>query len=82
MPFSNLDAVMLVNEPPEFTYSGGLFHIKQRYSETCVIERVMRPSVFLLALRRAAEAARQHKFGGAQIIDFPASDSEEVKARH
>lgn len=76
----DFDAVMFVTEAPEFDYIGGLFHIRQKVSDECVIERVMSPHIFMLALRRAAEAASRHKFGSAEIIDFPKSD--EAPAQH
>jgi hypothetical protein len=81
MPLQNLDAIIFVEDAPEIEYRKGLFHIRQRISDTAVIERVMRPNTFMLALRRAAEAAHQHKFGGAEIIDL-ASRHEEATATH
>jgi hypothetical protein len=64
----NLDAVMFVDEPPEFEYRDGMFFIRQRISETCIIERVMRPSIFMQSIARAAAVAREHRLGGAEII--------------
>ena len=81
MPFRNFEMSAWIREPPEFTYESGLFHITQKYSDGLTIERVMSPHIFMLALRRAAECARLHKFGGAQIIDFPVQD-EESAASH
>jgi hypothetical protein len=68
MPLRNLDAVVFVDEPPEFTYEHGLFHIRQQISETTFIERVMRPAVFMQTIARAVEAARKHRLGSAEII--------------
>ena len=70
MPFSNLDVCAWVKEPPEFFYRDGVFHIIQRYSEDCVIERVMAPHVFMLSLRLAADCASKHFNGGAEIISL------------
>ena len=61
---------VLVEDAPEIEYRNGLFHIIQRIGEHR-LERVMRPHIFLLGLRRATMAARQHRFGGAEIIPFP-----------
>lgn len=61
---------VLVEEAPEIEYRNGLFHVIQRIGERR-FERVMRPHIFLLGLRRAAEAARKHRFAGAEIIPFP-----------
>lgn len=67
------DACYFVDEPPEFTYAEGLFHVAVNVGGRR-IERVMRPHVFMLALRKAAEAAREHRFDN--IIDFPAKEDE------
>lgn len=74
MSFANLDVAAFIQEPPEFFYRGGMFHIRQRFSDSCTIERVMPPHVFFLAVRRAAECAKQHRFGSAEVIDFPSAD--------
>lgn len=80
MSLHNLDVAAFVEEPPEFTYEGGLFHIRQRFSASCVVERVMSPHIFMLSLRRAAETARQHRLGSAEIIDFPQPEDEVASA--
>lgn len=64
-----LDACFYIEEPPEIEYRRGLFHVTQIIGGHRV-ERVMHPYVFMVGLRRAAEAARKHKFGGAKIIPF------------
>lgn len=64
-----IEACFFVEEPPEFEYRNGMFHIVQVVGDYR-FERAMAPSVFMLALRRAAECAREHKFGGADILDF------------
>lgn len=64
-----------IEEPPEFDYRKGLFHVRQRIGNK-TFERVMSPYVFMLALRRAAECASKHKFGGAEIINFPGIDAD------
>ena len=76
----DFDAVLFISEPPEFDYIGGLFHIRQKVGADCVIERVMRPHVYMQSVRRAVEAARKHRFGGAEIIDFP--QGEEAESGH
>jgi hypothetical protein len=75
------DACYYVTDPPEFDYIDGLFHIRQRLDGR-IVERVMRPHVFLLALRRAAEVARAHRMGGAVVIPFAREDDEEAAASH
>jgi hypothetical protein len=63
------DISYFIEEPPEFELRGGLFHITQKIGDQ-TFERVMRPSVFMVALRRAAEAARKHRFASAEIVEF------------
>jgi hypothetical protein len=75
-----LDASFFVDEPPEIDYRHGLFHITQTIGDYR-FERVMRAHVFLLTLRRAAEAARKHRLGGAVVIPFERSD-EDAAAAH
>ena len=62
--------VLFVEETPEFEYRNGLFHVVRRLGEER-IERVMSPHVFMRALRKAAECAREHRFAGATILPFP-----------
>ena len=64
-----IEACFFVEQPPEFDYRDGLFHIVQTVGNYR-FERVMAPHVFMRTLRRAAECARKHKFGGADIIPF------------
>lgn len=64
------EATFFVEEPPEFEYRDGLFRITQVVGSIRV-ERVMSPHVYMRAVRRAVECARQHKFGGAEVIEFP-----------
>ena len=78
MPASKIAA--WVSEPPDFTYESGMFHIRQKLSENCVVERVMSPNVFFMALRRAAECAKQHHFMRAEVIDFPGATDDEIAA--
>ena len=75
MSLPSFDACFYSEEPPQFDYRHGLFHITTQQGGIR-IERVMRPHVFILGLRRAAECARKHVFGGAEIIDFPATGDE------
>lgn len=69
-----LDPCYFVEEAPEFDYRGGLFHITQQIGNE-TFERVMSPHIFMVALRKAAEVAKKHRFGSAEVIDF-----ERVKA--
>jgi hypothetical protein len=64
-----VEASFYVTEPPEIEYIDGMFHVTQTVGNYR-FERVMRPHVFMLGLRRAAEAARKHRLGGADIIPF------------
>lgn len=64
-----IEACYFVDEPPEIDYRDGLFHIVQQIGG-CRCERVMRPYVYMVSLRRAAEAARKHRFGSAEILPF------------
>lgn len=59
-----------VEEPSSFEYRDGLFRIVQMVGNRRY-ECVMSPHVFMRALRHAAECARKHRFGGAEIIAFP-----------
>lgn len=73
----NIDSIMFVEEPPEFEYRSGLFHIRQRVSPNCVLERVMRPHVMFRAFQRAAQAIQDyHNAEGGEadptgVIQFP-----------
>jgi hypothetical protein len=76
------DVCYFISDPPEFEYRGGMFHVTQRFGDNLSIERVMSPHLFMLALKRAAECAKKHRFGGAEIIDFPANKDEAASAGH
>lgn len=83
MPFRSLNVAAFVEEPPEITYREGLFHVVQRYSDDCVIERVMSPAVFMLALKRAADAASLHFKSGAEVFSFAQAIAEKAaRERH
>ena len=83
MPLPNLEVAAFITEPPEFTYENGLFHIRQRYGADCVIERVMPPNVFMLALKRAADAASLHFKSGAEVFSFAQAIAEKAaRERH
>lgn len=71
------ESCFFVEEPPEFDFRSGLFHISQTVGGHR-IERVMRPSVFMVALRKAAECARKHRFAGATVIPFERPEEEVV----
>ena len=67
MPFP--DVVMFVEEPPEFFYRAGMFHIVQRLGGN-TIERAMQPHVFLKAFNRAAKCIQESAASGAEVIPF------------
>ena len=69
MPIQSLEAVFYVEEPPVFDYRCGMFHVTQQVGSHR-FDRVMSPHVFMLTLRRAAECARKHDFGGAKVLAF------------
>lgn len=62
-----IEACFFVEGPPEFEYRDGMFHITHRIGNYS-FERCMQPSVFMQALRAAAECARKHKFGTGEVI--------------
>lgn len=74
-----VEACYFIEEPPEFDYRKGMFHVRQRIGDK-TFERVMAPHVFMVALRRAAEIARKHKFGGADILPFERPEEEAASA--
>jgi hypothetical protein len=55
-------------EPPEFEYQGGLFHITYDIGPRRV-ERVMRPAVFFQSVARAVEVSREHRMGNVVPIE-------------
>lgn len=60
-------ACFYVTDPPDVDYIDGLFHVTRTIGgKRCEI--VMRPHPFMVTLRRFAECASKHKFGGAEII--------------
>lgn len=75
MPPKSPDACFYVTEPPEFDYREGLFHITVEVGGLRT-ERVCKPHVFMLGLRRAAECAKKHKFGGADILPFTRAEED------
>jgi hypothetical protein len=81
MPLRSLEACFFIEEPPEFDYRDGLFHVRQTVGDM-VFERVMRPHVFILSLKRAADAAGQHFRGGAEIIDLAKRLEDRAAAHH
>lgn len=62
MSFQAVDAIIYVEGPPEIDFRGGMFHIIQRLSPTCCIERVMRPSTFFESIAAAVAASRKYRF--------------------
>lgn len=56
MPWRYLEAEVFVCQPTEVTYSDGLFHVTDRYSENMVLRRCYSPHVFLASMRAANKA--------------------------
>ena len=73
MPFNS---IAFVEEPPEFDYRDGHFHIRQRFTSECIIERVMSPRTFFESIARAVECSRLHRIGGAEIVQLHAASSD------
>lgn len=72
-------ATVLIEEAPDIEFRGGLFYVIDTVGEKQLV-RAMRPNVFFRLFAKAGEAARQHKFGSAEIILFPEAD--DSPARH
>jgi hypothetical protein len=65
----------LVEEPPEFEYSDGLFYVCDKRSG---IYRVYLPTVFFQTIAAMAQCARQHRFRKVvplTLVGHAASDS-------
>jgi hypothetical protein len=69
MQISNLDARIFITEPPEIEFKDGMFHLRQKISDHCVIERVMSPHVFSKSVRAGQRALALWR-GGATVIEF------------
>jgi hypothetical protein len=63
-------AAILIEEAPEIEFRAGLFYIVDTLGDGTIV-RVMRPNVFFRLFARAGEAAREHKFSGAEVVAFP-----------
>lgn len=70
MPLPALDASFFVEEPPEFEFHDGLFHITTKIGG-CRFERVMRPSVFFEAIAKAVDTSRKYRGRGAVVSIVP-----------
>jgi hypothetical protein len=67
------EAAVLLEEAPDIELRGGLYYVTDHIGDGTIV-RVMRPNVFFRLFARAGEAARLHKFAGAEIIDFPGKE--------
>ena len=56
MPFSLLEAEIFVTLPVEIDYRDGVFHVVDRYSESCVVRRAIPPHIYMANLKRANAA--------------------------
>lgn len=67
-----LDATILLEEPPEIEFIDGLFYVTDRVGNL-VIRRCLRPSTFLKGVRRGMEAAKCFSSGcdDFNIAQFP-----------
>lgn len=82
MPFPSLDAVFFVEAPPQFEVRDGLVHVHQTIGRIH-IERVMRLSTFILAIKLAKSAVVEYDLrGSAEVIAFPAPESDENASAH
>ena len=74
MSFPSLDAVFFVEGPPHFEVRDGLVHVTQEIGRIH-IERVMRLSTFIIAIKLARSAVVEYnRRGFAEVIAFPAPD--------
>ena len=72
-------AAVLIEQAPEIELRGGLYYVTDLVGDGKIV-RVMRPSVFFQLFARAGQAAKLHRFSGAEVIAFPTA--EESPARH
>jgi hypothetical protein len=81
MPFSALDAVIFVEEPPQFEIRDGLVHIVQ-HAGSMRLERVMSLHVFMRTIRAANKALAEYNASGgmAEVIVFPTREDEAREA--
>lgn len=59
MACENLDATILLEEPPDFEFVGGLVYVTDRIG-SCTIRRCMRASTFFVAIGEAVGLAREY----------------------
>jgi hypothetical protein len=82
MGFPSLDAVFFVEGPPHFEIRDGLVHVHQDIGRVH-IERVMLLSTFVLAIKLAKSAVVEYdRQGRAEVIAFPAPESDENASAH
>ena len=55
MPWRNLDATILIEQPPDVEYASGLFYVTDRVG-SCIVRRCYLPHTFLKAMREAKRA--------------------------
>ena len=77
----NLDARFFVEEPPDIEYRDGLFFVCQTIGDYR-FERVMRPGVYMAALKHAADVAGEHFKGGAEVISLAKRLEERAASGH
>jgi hypothetical protein len=83
MPQRIFDAIIFCEDPPTIELRNGMFHITQQISPGYFTERVMRPHVFLKALRAANRVAAEFHRGRRNVVAIPAiteTDEEEAVA--
>ena len=74
-------AAVFIEEAPEIELRGGLYYVTDLVGDGKIV-RVMRPSVFFQLFARAGDAAKQHRFGGAEIIPFTRKRKETAPHGH
>jgi hypothetical protein len=62
----NLDATILLEQPPDVTYEDGLFYITDTIG-SLTIRRCMRRAAFLTSIANFVELARQHGRSGEVV---------------
>ena len=70
MSLRDLDAVFFVQQQPHVELRDGLFHVCYEIGKSARLEVVLRPSIFLKALR-AANIASDRFHEGASVVAFP-----------
>jgi hypothetical protein len=60
--------VPLIEEPPEFEFRNGIFYVVWNDGD----RKAYRPSTFFATLAAMAQAAREYRVGGAEVIPIKA----------